>query len=93
MKSQSNPADDMFDRSILPDALFEFVVIADTHYMSDVGGRAVEFQSRLRQTRRAETALQLASSLQPAFKTLVSLSSVRTLLTLRINATMKNNAI
>ena len=57
----------MFDRSILPDALFEFVVIADTHYMSDVGGRAVEFQSRLRQTRRAETALQLASSLQPAF--------------------------
>ena len=57
----------IFDRSLLPKALFEFVVLTDTHYMLEPRGRTVEFESRLKQTRRAETALRLSASLQPAF--------------------------
>ncbi len=48
----------MFDRSFLPPAAFEFVVVTDTHYMIDPGGQAVEFNSRRRQTARAEFALR-----------------------------------
>ncbi len=53
----------MFDRSFLPLALFEFIVIADTHYMIDPTGQQVEFGSRRRQTARAEHALQLVAAL------------------------------
>jgi hypothetical protein len=56
-----------FDRSLLQDADLEFVVIADTHYMADPGDSPVEFDSRRHQSRRAEFALQLAASLEPAF--------------------------
>lgn len=48
----------MFDRSFLPPATFEFVVVTDTHYMIDPTGQSVEFNSRRRQTARAEYALR-----------------------------------
>lgn len=51
----------MVDRSFLPPARFEFVVIADTHYMIDPAGQQVEFHSRRRQTARTDYALQLLS--------------------------------
>lgn len=54
----------MFDPTFLPPADFEFVVIADTHYMIDVGGSPLEFESRRRQTARAEYALRLVAGLQ-----------------------------
>jgi len=57
----------MFDRSLLREAIFEFVVLADTHYMRDPAGKAVEFNSRLKQTRRAETALRMAAALACPF--------------------------
>ncbi|MGH2460414.1 MAG: metallophosphoesterase family protein [Chloroflexota bacterium] len=57
----------MIDRSFLPPALVEFVVIADTHYMVDPGGQAVEFESRRRQTQRAGYALELAASIGAPF--------------------------
>ena len=47
----------MFDRSMMAPAEFEFVVLADTHYMLDPGGRALEFESRRKQTARADAAL------------------------------------
>ncbi|HRW10528.1 MAG TPA: metallophosphoesterase, partial [Caldilineaceae bacterium] len=53
----------MFDRSALPPALLEFVVIADTHYMIDPMGKQVEFNSRRRQTARTEYALQQVAAL------------------------------
>ncbi|MCB0123246.1 MAG: hypothetical protein KDE58_13415, partial [Caldilineaceae bacterium] len=53
----------MFDRSALPPALLEFVVIADTHYMIDPTGKQVEFNSRRRQTARTEYALQQVAAL------------------------------
>ncbi len=53
----------MFDRSLLPDASFEFVVIADTHHMRVPAGAPTEFESRRLQADRAETALRLAASL------------------------------
>jgi hypothetical protein len=53
----------MFDRSWLPPARFEFVVIADTHYMIDPTGQQVEFTSRRRQTARTEYALQQVAAL------------------------------
>ncbi|MGE3272899.1 MAG: metallophosphoesterase, partial [Chloroflexota bacterium] len=57
----------MFDRSLLPPAELEFVVMADTHYMlgaatPNVGG-ATEFASRSSQTARVERVLQLVASL------------------------------
>ncbi len=53
----------MFDRSFLPPALCEFIVIADTHYMIDPTGQQVEFGSRRRQTARTEHALRLVAAL------------------------------
>ncbi len=57
----------MFDRSMMAAAEFEFVVLADTHYMLDPGGRALEFESRRKQTARADAALNLAASLGADF--------------------------
>lgn len=58
----------MFDRTALPPASLEFVVIADTHYfLPPADGQQVEFASRLRQAARAERALRLAASLGTAF--------------------------
>ncbi|MCZ6634447.1 MAG: metallophosphoesterase [bacterium] len=57
----------MFDTTFLQPADLEFVVIADTHYMLDPGDRPLEFESRRKQTARAETALQLVADLDPAF--------------------------
>jgi hypothetical protein len=52
-----------FDRSFLPPADFEFVVVADTHYMLDMGDRPLEFESRRKQTARAEYALRRIAAL------------------------------
>ena len=52
----------MFDRSLLPPALCEFVVVADTHYMLPPQG-GVEFSSRRKQTDRAQVALAQIASL------------------------------
>ena len=57
----------MFDKSFLPSAQLEFVLISDTHYMLDTGDRPVEFESRRKQTSRAEVALKLAASLRADF--------------------------
>lgn len=57
----------MFDRTLLTEAIFEFVVIADTHYMLDPQGQQVEFQSRLKQSGRGEIAKRLAASLDAKF--------------------------
>ena len=57
----------MIDRSLIAPAEFEFVVLGDTHYMLDPAGRALEFESRRKQTARADTALTLAASLRPDF--------------------------
>ena len=54
----------MFDKSLLPPAQLELVVISDTHYMLDPGDRPVEFESRRKQTARAEVALKLAVALK-----------------------------
>jgi hypothetical protein len=53
----------MFDRSLLPEAVCEFVVLADTHYMIDPDDSEVEFPSRRRQSARADVAWQMVSSL------------------------------
>lgn len=55
----------MFDRSFLPRADWEFVLLADTHYMLD--SAAVEFESRRHQTARVEAAIRLINALDPAF--------------------------
>jgi hypothetical protein len=47
----------------LPEADFEFVVLADTHYMLEPGEAAVEFSSRRLQSERADRAWQVAASL------------------------------
>lgn len=57
----------MIDRSLMAPAEFEFVVLGDTHYMLDPGDRALEFESRRKQTARADAALRLAASLHPDF--------------------------
>jgi len=57
----------MFDRSFLPSAQLEFVVVSDTHYMLDPGTRPVEFESRRLQTARAERVLRLIASLKASF--------------------------
>ncbi len=61
------PATRSFDRSLLPEARFEFVVIADTHYMLDPGERPLEFESRRKQSARVATALGQVAALEPAF--------------------------
>lgn len=53
-----------FDRSFLPPALYEFAVIADTHYMLDVSQQPVEFESRRQQSARTELALSLVARLE-----------------------------
>ncbi len=53
----------MFDFSHLPPARHQFIVIADTHYMLDVTGQSVEFNSRRRQTARADFALRTVAGL------------------------------
>lgn len=57
----------MYDCSLLLPARFEFVVVSDTHYMLPAEPEGAEFQSRLVQTARAETALRLAASLKAEF--------------------------
>lgn len=54
----------MFDRTYLPPASLEFVVVTDTHYMLDPGDRPLEFDSRRLQTARAEEALKWAAALE-----------------------------
>ncbi len=56
-----------FDKTHLPPAQFECVVIADTHYMIDVGDRPLEFESRRLQTQRAGIALQQVSDIEADF--------------------------
>ena len=56
-----------FDRSLLPPADLEFVVVSDTHYMIDVGDAPLEFESRRRQGERAGAAWRAIASLDPAF--------------------------
>ena len=56
-----------FDKTHLPPAQFECVVIADTHYMIDVGDRPLEFESRRVQTQRAGIALQQVSDIEADF--------------------------
>lgn len=55
----------MFDRSMLPPADWEFVLLADTHFM--LGSDEVEFESRRQQTARIEHAIQLINALEPSF--------------------------
>lgn len=57
----------MFDRSFLPEATLEFVVLADTHYMFVDEDEAVEFPSRRRQTARSDRAVALINALDPSF--------------------------
>lgn len=57
----------VFDRSFLPPAELEFVVLTDTHYMLDPGTERIEFESRRRQAARAAYALKLVASLDTAF--------------------------
>ena len=56
-----------FDRSLLPAAALEFVVVADTHYMMDLGDAPLEFESRRKQGRRAGAAWDAIGCLDPAF--------------------------
>jgi hypothetical protein len=57
----------VFDRSFLPEAVLEFVVLTDTHYMVDPGDAPLEFESRRKQTARVEHALRLATALGTPF--------------------------
>ena len=57
----------LFDRTLLPEALGEFVVISDTHYALAGGVGMDEFPSRAQQSQRAGAALRLVSALEPDF--------------------------
>lgn len=57
----------MFNKSFLPKALFEFVIISDSHYMLDPGGASLEFENRRKQSTRREIALRMAAALEPQF--------------------------
>jgi predicted phosphodiesterase len=64
----------VFDRSFLPEARFEFVVMADTHYTYDTERHADVIDPREPETvlsrqwsARSERALQLAASLETSF--------------------------
>ena len=57
----------MFNKSFLPKALFEFVIISDSHYMLDPGGTSLEFENRRKQSARREVALRMAAALTPEF--------------------------
>lgn len=56
-----------FDRSRLPAAQLEFVVVADTHYMVDVGDAPLEFESRRQQGQRAGAAWAAIEGVDPDF--------------------------
>lgn len=57
----------MFNKSFLPKALFEFVIISDSHYMMDPGGASLEFENRRKQSTRRGIALRMAAALEPQF--------------------------
>ena len=57
----------LFDRTLLPEALGEFVVISDTHYALEGGVGMDEFPSRAQQSQRAGAALRLVAALEPDF--------------------------
>lgn len=57
----------LFDRTLLPEALGEFVVIADTHYALAGSVGMSEFPSRAQQSQRAGAALRLVAALEPDF--------------------------
>ena len=57
----------MFNKSFLPKALFEFVIISDSHYMLNPGGASLEFENRRKQSARREVALHMAAALAPKF--------------------------
>lgn len=57
----------MFNKSFLPKAFFEFVIISDSHYMLDSGGASLEFENRRKQSARREIALRMAAALEPHF--------------------------
>ena len=57
----------MFDRRLLPPALFEFVVVSDTHYILNPEPYAVEFGSVREWPDRVECALKLAAGLEADF--------------------------
>ena len=57
----------MFDRHLLPPALFEFVVISDTHYILNPEPYAVEFGSVREWPDRVERALKHAAALEAEF--------------------------
>ena len=57
----------MFNKSFLPKALFEFIIISDSHYMLDPGGASLEFDNRRKQSARREVALRMAAALAPKF--------------------------
>ena len=56
-----------FDRHLLPPALFEFVVISDTHFILNPKPYAVEFDSVRRWPARVERALDIAAALEAKF--------------------------
>lgn len=55
------------DTSLLPECALQFCVVSDTHNMLDPGGRALEFESRRRQTARVTGALRRVAACDPAF--------------------------
>lgn len=57
----------MVDRSQLEPALFEFVVMADTHYVLPEKSNSGEFETRRYQTARIGQAMELARHLDPKF--------------------------
>ena len=57
----------MFNKSFLPKAFFEFLIISDSHYMLDPGGASLEFENRRKQSTRREIALRMAAALEPHF--------------------------
>ena len=65
MPHDSMPAK-RFDRALLPPAQFEFVVVADTHYMLQSSDQGAEFASRRKQSQRARTAFEWIAALEPA---------------------------
>ena len=64
MPIESRPSA-LFDRRFLPHALFEFVIVSDTHFILNPEPYAVEFDSVRRWSARVERALQLVADLQP----------------------------
>ena len=57
----------MVDRSQLEPAVFEFVVMADTHYVLPEKSNSGEFETRRYQTARIGQAMELARHLDPRF--------------------------